>query len=151
MFYMCYKWGIAQQHVVTLRHCAAMLSDTDCGSCDRAHDVKRWKNRKRRIITDRCEEGLNFQVSRKPGCGLGDPIDRVMLIINNLNEWQSNSNLRMSAGNNVLVGKHPRSLTLIFVMLLTGYWFTNWENDEVIRHRPAEECWDEGLDLKVVR
>jgi len=51
MFYMRYKWGIAQQHVVTLRHCAAILSDTDCGSCDRAHDVKRWKNRKRRIIT----------------------------------------------------------------------------------------------------
>ena len=28
-----------------------MLSDTDCRSCDGAHDVKRWKNRKRRIIT----------------------------------------------------------------------------------------------------
>jgi len=51
MFYMCYKWGIAQQHVVTMRHCVAMLSETDCRSCDRAHDVKRWKNRKRCIIT----------------------------------------------------------------------------------------------------
>ena len=72
-------------------------------------------------MNDHCKEGLNFQVSWKPGCGLGDPIDRVMLIINYLNEWQSNSNLWMSAGNNVLVGKHPGSLTLIFVVLLTGY------------------------------
>ena len=66
-------------------------------------------------------EGLNSQVSRKPGCDLGDPIDRVMFIIDDLNEWESNSNLRMSAGNNVPVGKHPGSLTLIFGMLLTGY------------------------------
>jgi len=48
---MRYKWGVAQQHVVTMRHCVALLSETDCRSCDRAHDVKRWKNRKRHIIT----------------------------------------------------------------------------------------------------
>ena len=50
---MCYKWGIAQQHVLTMRHCAAMLNETDCGSCDGAHGVKRWKNRKRCVITVR--------------------------------------------------------------------------------------------------
>jgi len=48
---MRYKWGIVQQHVITMRHCTAMLNETDCGSCDGAHGVKRWKNRKRRIIT----------------------------------------------------------------------------------------------------
>ena len=51
MFYMHYKWGVAQQHVLTMRHCAAMLNETDCGSCNGAHGVKRWKNRKRCIIT----------------------------------------------------------------------------------------------------
>ena len=51
---------------------------------------------------------MNSQVSHKPGCDLGDPIDGVMFIINDLNEWESNSNLWMSAGNNVLVGKHPQ-------------------------------------------
>jgi len=66
MFYMHYKWSVVQQHVVTMRHCAAMLSETDCRSCDGAHDVKRWKNRKRCIITGRCMLLLHLSTHREP-------------------------------------------------------------------------------------
>jgi len=37
-----------------------MLSETDCRSCDGAHNVKRWKNRKRCIITVPAQLGLSW-------------------------------------------------------------------------------------------